>query len=81
MTWAPGGYWARMTSPLEDLIAGLELQLVRTVARLYDAETARRYVEVIELEERIDRLHSALALAADRLSAEDREHHRGRDIF
>jgi hypothetical protein len=59
-----------MTSPLEDLIAGLELQLVRTVAGLYDAEMARRYVEVMELEERIDRLHSALALAADRLAAE-----------
>ncbi|MGH8973608.1 MAG: hypothetical protein ACRD0C_10455 [Acidimicrobiia bacterium] len=59
-----------MTSPLEDLIAGLELQLVRTVAQLYDAETARRYVEVMELESRVDRLHSALALAADRLAGE-----------
>ena len=59
-----------MTSPLEDLIAGLELQLVRTVAQLYDAESARRYVEVMELESRVDRLHSALALAADRLAAE-----------
>ncbi len=59
-----------MTSPLEDLIAGLEVQLVRTVALLYDAEKARRYVEVLELEQRVDRLHSALALAADRLAAE-----------
>jgi hypothetical protein len=62
-----------MMSPLEDLIAGLELQLVRTVALLYDAEMARRYVEVLELEERVDRLHAALALAADRLAAEARE--------
>ncbi|MGH9038850.1 MAG: hypothetical protein ACRDZ3_01320 [Acidimicrobiia bacterium] len=59
-----------MTSPLEDLIAGLEIQLVRTVAQLYDAEKARRFVEVMELEQRIDRLHSALALASDRLAAE-----------
>ena len=59
-----------MTSPLEDLIAGLELQLVRTVAQLYDAECARRYVEVMELEQRVDRLHAALAVAADRLAAE-----------
>ncbi len=59
-----------MTSPLEDLITGLEVQLVRTVALLYDAEMARRYVEVMELEQRIERLHSALALAADRLAAE-----------
>lgn len=61
-----------MTSPLEDLIAGLEVQLVRTVAVLYDAEKARRYVEVLELEQRIDRLHAALAVAADRLAAEGR---------
>ncbi|MDQ3945613.1 MAG: hypothetical protein M3357_10770 [Actinomycetota bacterium] len=59
-----------MTSPLHDLIAGLELQLVRTVSLLYDAEMARRYVEVMELEERVDRLRAALALAADRLAAE-----------
>lgn len=70
-----------MTSPLEDLIAGLELQLVRTVARLYDAEMARRYVEVMELEERVDRLHSALALAADRLAAEGREPRGGRGLL
>ena len=70
-----------MTSPLEDLIAGLEFQLVRTVARLYDAEMARRYVEVMELEERTDRLHSALALAADRLAAESREPGGGRGLL
>ncbi len=59
-----------MTSPLEDLIAGLERQLVQTVARLYDAQTARRYVDVMELEERIDRLQAALSVAADRLTSE-----------
>ncbi|MGH8993692.1 MAG: hypothetical protein ACRDZ7_19445 [Acidimicrobiia bacterium] len=57
-----------MTSPLEDLIAGLEVQLVRTVAALYDAEVARRYVEVMELELRVERLHAALAVAAERLA-------------
>jgi hypothetical protein len=59
-----------MTSPLEDLIAGLEFQLVQTLARLYDAQMSRRYVEVMEAEERIDRLHAALAIAAERLTAE-----------
>jgi hypothetical protein len=70
-----------MTSPLEDLIAGLEVQLVRTVARLYDAETARRYVEVMELEARVDRLHAALALAADRLAAEGGEPRGGHGLL
>jgi hypothetical protein len=59
-----------MASPLEDLIAGLEIQLVRTVERVRQAEVAGRYVEVLELEDRIDRLHTALALTADRLAAE-----------
>lgn len=64
------GYLPGMTSPLQDLIAGLEVQLVRTVNRLREAELARRYVEVMELEERVERLHSALALAAERLASE-----------
>jgi hypothetical protein len=70
-----------MTSPLEDLIAGLELQLVQTVARLYDAQMSRRYVEVMELEERIDRLHAALAIAAERLTAEGGTPHGGSGIL
>jgi len=70
-----------MTSPLEDLIAGLEVQLVQTVARLYDAQTARRYVEVMELEERMDRLHAALAIATERLTSEGGTPHGGSGIL
>jgi len=59
-----------MHSPFEDLIAGLEIQLVRCVERVHQAELASRFTEVLELEERIARLHTALAIAADRLAAE-----------
>jgi hypothetical protein len=59
-----------MHSPFEDLIAGLEIQLVRCVERAHQAELDRRFTEVLELEERIVRLHTALAIAADRLAAD-----------
>lgn len=58
-----------MNSPYEDLIAGLEIQLVRSVEAARSAEADRRYVEVLELEERIARMHTALAIAADRLAS------------
>ena len=58
-----------MSSPYEDLIAGLEVQLVRSVEAARSAEADRRYVEVLELEERIARMHTALAIAADRLAS------------
>jgi hypothetical protein len=58
------------SSPLEDLIAGLEIQLVQSVHRAGQAEKAGLYTEVLELEQRIDRLHTALAVIADRLATE-----------
>jgi hypothetical protein len=40
------------------------------VERAHQAELDRRFTEVLELEERIVRLHTALAIAADRLAAD-----------
>lgn len=59
-----------MATPLEELIAGLELQLLRDVERLAAAQIDRRYVQVLEIEERIERLHAALEVFAERLAAE-----------
>lgn len=58
-----------MRSPYEDLIAGLEIQIVHSVEAHQAAERARRYVEVLEFEDRIARMHTALAIAADRLAS------------
>jgi primosomal protein N'' len=58
------------SSPLEDMMAGLEIQLVQSVHRAEQAEKARLYTEVLELEQRIERLHTALAIIADRLATE-----------
>ncbi len=58
------------SSPLEDMMAGLEIQLVQSVQRAGQAEKARRYTEVLEMEQRIERLHAALAILAERLAAD-----------
>jgi primosomal protein N'' len=58
------------SSPLEDMIAGLETQLVQSVHRAEQAAKARLYTEVLELEQRIERLQTALAIIADRLASE-----------
>lgn len=71
MDWRPAGYTEVMNSPLEEVIAGLESQLVDNVERLAEARHARRYVEVLEYEERIERLQSSLVAYAQRLAADD----------
>jgi hypothetical protein len=49
----------------------LGLQLIELLRRRQRAERARLYTEVLELEERIERLHTAVAIIAERLAAED----------
>jgi hypothetical protein len=60
-----------MASPLEQEMSRLGLQLIDLPRRRQRAEQARRYTEVLELEERIERLHMAVAIIADRLAAEN----------
>jgi hypothetical protein len=59
-----------MASPLEQEMSRLGLQLIDVLRRRQRAEQARLYTEVLELEERIERLHTAVAIIADRLAAE-----------
>ena len=54
-----------MTSELRDLMAKLELSLVDTVDRLEQAEFDLLYVGVLDLEQRIEALHDALAFVAE----------------
>lgn len=54
-----------MPSELQDLLSDLEVSLVDTVARLEQAETDQLLVGVLDLEQRIDALHDALASVAD----------------
>jgi hypothetical protein len=46
----------------------LELSLVATVARLEQAELGLLYVGVLDLEQRIEALHDALACVADAIA-------------
>ncbi|MGH9037453.1 MAG: hypothetical protein ACRD0O_16985 [Acidimicrobiia bacterium] len=55
---------------MQDLIAELEVRLVNTVERLNQAELERYYTEVLEFEERVERLHDTLAFVADRIATE-----------
>lgn len=57
-----------MTSELRNLMANLELSLVDTVGRLEQAEFDLLYVGVLDLEQRIEALHDALALVADAIA-------------
>ncbi len=59
-----------MTTPWQDLIADLEIQIVNSVDQLRDAEFDLFYAEVLELEQRIDKLYDTLAYVADRIATE-----------
>jgi hypothetical protein len=57
-----------MSSELHDLMADLEVSLVETVARVEQTEMDLLYVEVLDLEQRIEALHDALACVADTIA-------------
>jgi hypothetical protein len=59
-----------MPSELQELIADLECSIVDTVARIDDAELNLLYVAVLDLEQRVESLHDALAMVADRIAVE-----------
>jgi len=59
-----------MASELQDLMGELEVSLVDTVARLEQTETDLLYAGVLDLEQRIDALHNAMAAVADRIAEE-----------
>ena len=59
-----------MTTPLQDLIADLEIRIVSTVDRLHGAELDLYYGEVLELEQCIEKLYDTLALVADQIATE-----------
>ena len=61
-----------MHGELQELIGDIEVLLVDTVARLDQAETDRFLVGVLELEQRVDALHGALAFVADRIAGSER---------
>lgn len=54
-----------MTNELRDLMTNLELSLLDTAGRLEQAELDLLYVGVLDLEQRIEALHDALAMIAD----------------
>lgn len=57
-----------MADELRDVMANLELSLVDTVARIEQAEMDLLYVSVLDLEQRIEALHDALAFVADSIA-------------
>ncbi|HEV3363413.1 MAG TPA: hypothetical protein VG795_04615 [Acidimicrobiia bacterium] len=57
-----------MAEQLRDVMAHLELSLVETVARIERAEMDLLYVGVLDLEQRIEALHDALAFVADSIA-------------
>ncbi len=59
-----------MPTELQELIADLEISIVDTVDRINDAEFNLLYVAVLDLEQRIETLHDALAMVADRIATE-----------
>ena len=59
-----------MASELQDLMGDLEVSLVATVARLEQTEMDLLYVDVLDLEQRIDALHDALASVAEGIAEE-----------
>jgi hypothetical protein len=64
------GYTAGMPIELQELIAELEISIVDTVERIKDAELRLLYVGVLDLEKRVEALHDALAMVADRIAIE-----------
>ena len=54
-----------MPSELQDLMDDLEVSIVDTINRLEQAEMDLLYVGVLDLEQRIEALHDALAYVAD----------------
>jgi hypothetical protein len=58
-----------MADELVDVMADLELALVDTVARLQRAEMDLLYVGVLDLEQRLEALHDALAFVAENIAA------------
>jgi hypothetical protein len=59
-----------MPIELQELIAELEISIVDTVERIKDAELRLLYVGVLDLEKRVEALHDALAMVADRIAIE-----------
>ena len=59
-----------MATPMQDLIAELEIRLVNTVEQLNDAELKLYYAQVLEFEERVERLQDLLVFVADRIATE-----------
>jgi hypothetical protein len=59
-----------MPTELQDLLADLELSIVDTVERINEAELNLLYVAVLDLEQRIETLHDALAMVADRIAVD-----------
>lgn len=57
-----------MPSELQDLMADLELSIVETSTRLEQAEMDLLYVGVLDLEQRLEALHDALAYVADSIA-------------
>lgn len=57
-----------MADELQDLMTDLEVSLVETVARVDEAEMNLLYVNVLDLEQRIEALHDALACVADSIA-------------
>jgi hypothetical protein len=53
-----------MASELQHLMGDLEVSLVETVARVEQAEMDLLYVDVLDLEQRVEALHDALASVA-----------------
>jgi hypothetical protein len=57
-----------MPNELWDLMTDLEVSLVATVAQVDEAEMQLLYVGVLDLEQRIEALHDALACVADSIA-------------
>lgn len=54
-----------MPTELLDLIADLEISITDTVDRIDEAQVTLLYVAVLDLEQRLEVLHDALALTTD----------------
>ena len=59
-----------MAGDLQDLIAELEVSITDAVDRLNQAERDLLYVDVLDLEQRIDALHDAFVLVAESIAVE-----------
>jgi hypothetical protein len=57
-----------MPNELQDLMTDLEVSLVATVARVEQAEMHLLFAGVLDLEQRIEALHDALACVADSIA-------------